>query len=74
MKQRFNINGITEFEGRDGSTKKSYTKLGTAFLNETKDGGHVLNIELDFFPTNPNTDIVGFTPKAKDDDGPLVED
>lgn len=76
MTKRFNITIVTTFKTNDGGERKNYTRCGTAFLNQTRDGDEVLNLKFDFIPVpapGQHMEIVGFTPKAKEDDDPVHE-
>lgn len=71
MDKRFNINAITSYEDKDGNTRKSYARCGTAFLKTTQNGDEVINLLFDFIPTaaaGKKLEIACFEPKAKDDD------
>lgn len=76
MTNRFNINVVTTFKTQDGGEKKNYTRCGTAFVNQTQSGEDVLNLKFDFIPVpapGQTMEIVGFRPKAKENDDPVAE-
>jgi len=65
--KRFTINAVTTYQDNEGKERSSYARCGTAFVNQTRDGAEVINFKFDFMPVGPNVEIVGFEPKAKDD-------
>lgn len=76
MSKRFNITVITEFKDRDGKDRKTYTRCGSAFLNQINNGAEVINLQFDFIPTAAacqTIEIVCFEPKAKEEGHPVTE-
>lgn len=61
----FNVCVPTEYTDKTGTPKARYTKVGVAFINTRDDGDQIINIKLDF-PVAVS-ELVCFTPKAKDD-------
>ena len=64
MSKRFNLYVSREYQA-DGKTKKSYHRVGVAWLNELPNGQQ--NITLNIVPgiSISGADVVAFEPKAK---------
>ncbi len=76
MSKRFNITVVTEFKDRDGKDRKTYTRCGSAFLNQINDGTEAISLKFDFIPTAApcqTIEIVCFEPKTKEEGRPVIE-
>ncbi len=76
MSKRFNITVVTEFKGRDGKDRKTYTRCGSAFLNQINDGTEAISLKFDFIPTAApcqTIEFVWFEPKTKEEGRPVIQ-
>ena len=60
---------------KDGNEKSYYTKVGVAWLNETKAGKQTLSVKLDYLPLGSdwNRELVGFEFDSQEEKEPGQE-
>jgi len=73
----FRVNVVNNYHNAKGEERKSYANVGVAFLNDTKDGGQVINVKLACTVVlGPRTEVVCFPEETAEvpPPAPVIDD